>query len=735
MANLDTDSIYEDLGNNAEPETETEELLSEIRKKFSSAVEFTAQNRQEMLDDIRFARLGDQWPESAKYDRNRPGKERPMLVVNRLLQFRDRVVNEIRQNTPSIRVRPVDSGADEDTADVLMGIIRHIQDNSNASIAYDTAVEWQVDTGLGYFRVRNDWADDTSFDQEIFIDRIPDPFKVYMDPHSKDPDGSDAEWAIIAEEMAKDDFKRQYPDVPETQFDDAGNGDMQGWYTTDSVRVAEYYYIKHDMQEITDPATGQTRTADIRTCMWCKVTGDTILERTEIPTKYIPIIPVVGHELFLQGRRYCSGLVRNAKDAQRLYNYYLSANAENVALSPKAPFIGVAGQFETDPNWGRANKESVAYLEYDPVSIAGTPVGAPQRSMPPQSSPAIMQAIQLAENDIMQSMGIYQPSLGDQSNETSGRALFLRQKQADTNMFHYQDNLNRSIRHCGRIIIDMIPKVYNKPRIARILGEDGAAKTVRLNPNLPQASAGTDNPAIDSVFNPTIGQYDVVCDSGPSYATKRDEAAQMMLTLTQANPSLFGIIGDVMVRNMDWPGADEIAKRLQAMLPPQIQQINAAGDKADPQLLQAEQAMNQLATQMEHMSAEIQDLREKKLIEIQRMEREWYDAQTKRMLADVEVMKANMDIQSQAAQDVAMIMAAGATEMPEEQMENEQLEQMAVQPDAPPNMTPKGSATPSAAPKAGKAGTTGRRSSGAMTRKPNIEALSGETKPGEESNE
>jgi hypothetical protein len=729
MANLDADSIYNDLGTDADEGTETSEILETIKKRFQTALEFTAQNRQEMLDDIRFARLGDQWPESAKYDRNRPKKERPMLVVNRLLQFRDKVVNEIRQNTPSIRIRPVNDGADQDTADVLMGLIRHIQDNSNASIAYDTSVEWQVDTGLGYIRVRNDWIDDTSFDQDIFIDRIPDPFKVYIDPHSKAPDGSDMEWAIIAEEISKDEFKRMYPNTPETQWDSAGNGDAQGWFTQDSVRVAEYYYLEHEEKEITDPESGMTRIADVKRCMWCKVTGDTILEQTEIPSKFIPIIPVVGHELFLQGRRYLAGLVRNAKDAQRLYNYYLSANAENVALSPKAPFIGVAGQFETDPNWGRANQESMAYLEYDPVSIAGTPVGAPQRSQPPQASSAIMQAIQLAENDIMQSMGIYQPSLGAQSNEVSGKALFLRQKQADTNTFHYQDNLNRSIRQVGRIILDMIPKVYDRPRVARILGEDGSPRTVKLNPNLPQASAGTDNPAIDSIFNPTIGQYDVVCDSGPSYATKRDEASQMMLTLTQANPSLFGLIGDLMVKNMDWPGAEEISRRLQAMLPPQIQQVNQAGDKADPQLLQAEQAMNQLAQQMEHMSAEIQDLRQKKLLEIQKMEREWYDAQTNRMKADVEVMKANLDINRQAAMDAAMIMQSGAQQMPEEDAENEALEEMVMQ--APHAQyaggQPQGApAKPASMPRAS------RKTAGAMTKEPNIEALAGEKKPDEE---
>ena len=727
--NLDTDSILDDLGAGLVPEDRDEEILNEIKKRFDSCVEFWAVVRQEMMDDVKFARLGDQWAEGAKRDRNRPGEERPMLVVNRLLQFRNRVVNEIRQNTPSIRIRPVNDGSDEETAEVLMGLIRHIQDNSNASIAYDTAVEWQVDTGLGYIRVRNDWADDESFDQEIYIDRIADPFKVYLDPHSKAVDGSDAEWCIIAEEIAKDDFKRMYPDVPETQWDAAGNGDAQGWYTKDSVRVAEYYYIEHEEREIYDEQTGRSRITDVKRCMWCKVTGDTVLERSELPTKYIPIIPVIGHEVWFQGRRYVTGLIRNAKDAQRLYNYYLSANAENVALAPKAPFIGAAGQFETDPNWGRANKESLSYLEYDPVTIAGNVMGAPQRAQPPQASSAIMQAIQLAENDIMQSMGIYQPSLGAESNETSGRALMLRQKQTETGNFHYQDNLNRSIRQIGRIIIDMIPKVYDRPRVARILGEDGAPRTVNLDPSLPQASAYTDNPAIDSIYNPSIGRYDVVCDSGPSYATKRDEAANMMLALTQANPNLFNMIGDLMLKNMDWPGAEEISKRLQAMLPPQLQPT-ADGTKVDPQVIQAQQMMEQMASQMEHMSQELQAVRNQSMLEIQKAEREWFDSQTKRMDVEGKLMMTDQELQAAVRENLMLMMGMGAEELPEENMEFESLENTAMPGiheamGAPVNAQPPAQS----APKGGAPRQPRQPKPGAMTRKPNVAALTGEQKP------
>lgn len=727
MANLDSDSILDSLGLGDEQEPDNE-VLEEIRKRFDIAMESTAQNRQEMLDDIRFARLGDQWPSASKYDRARPGKERPMLVVNRLLQFRDRVVNEIRQNTPSIRIRPVNDGADEETSEVLMGIIRHIQDNSNASIAYDTAVEWQVDTGLGFFRVRNDWADDKSFDQEIFIDRIVDPMKVYMDPHAKQPDGSDAEWCIIAEEIPKDEFKRLYPDVPETNWEAAGNGDMQGWYTKDSIRIAEYFYIEHSQEEIFDEEGMRSRMSDVKRCMWMKVTGQTVLERGELPTRWIPIIPVIGHEVWVQGRRYLSGLVRNAKDAQRLYNYYLSANAENVALAPKAPFIGVAGQFETDPRWGRANQESLAYLEYDPVSIAGTPAPPPQRSQPPQASSAIMQAVQLAENDIMQSMGIYQPSLGGESNETSGRALLLRQKQSETGNFHYQDNLNRSIRHAGRIVLDMIPKVYDRARVIRILGEDGVPKQVNIDPNMPQASAYTDNPAVDSIYNPAVGVYDVVCDSGPSYATKRDEAANMMLALTQANPSLFNMIGDLMLKNMDWPGAEEISKRLQAMLPPQLQPT-ADGTKVDPQVLQAQQMMEQMANQMEEMSQELVFSRNEAMLKIQEAERQWFDSETKRMDVEGKLMMTDAELQAAVKENLLMMMGSGQEELQEEHMEFESMENnvmpgiheamgQAVQP--PQQSAPTGGQSQGPAP---------MPKPGAMTRKPNVEALTGEAKP------
>jgi len=697
--------------------TPEQELLATIRKRFQLADTMSSANRSQMVDDVKFARLGDQWVEAAKRDRSRPGQERPMLVINRLLQFRDRVVNEIRQNTPSIRIRPVSSGADQETADVIMGIVRHIQDNSNASIAYDTAVEWQVDAGLGYIRVRNDWSDDESFDQDIFIDRVVNPLSVYMDPNSKQPDGSDAEWCIVSEEIPRDEFKRMYPDIDVTSWSLSAVGDAQAWLNTESVRIAEYYWIERVPADAMDEESGMVRQVEKRVCRWVKVSAFNVLESGELPTRYIPIVPVLGHEVWIDGKRHLSGLVRNAKDAQRLYNYYLSANAENVALSPKSPFVGVSGQFESDPNWARANQDSLAYLEYDPVTIAGTVAPPPQRAMPPQASPALLTAIQLAEQDIMQSMGIYQPSLGGESNETSGRALLLRQKQSEIGNFHYQDNLSRSIRHVGRIILDMIPHVYSRARVMRILGEDGSIRQANIDPSLPQASAYTDNPAVDSIYNPAVGKYDVVCDSGPSYATRRDEAANMMAEITSRDPELMRLIGDIMFKNMDWPGADEVSKRLQSMLPPHLQP-SQNGTKTDPMVLQAQQMVEQMASQMERMAMQIEALRDERMLEIQTKEREWFDSQTKRMQVEGQIMMTDAQLQAAIKENLMLMIGRELIDSAEEGAEFEEMEdrtldhphnpQMAKKPVFRPNYTP-----------------------GAMTRKPDVSALTGEAKPGE----
>lgn len=624
-------------------------IVEQAQKHFALSLSAESQGRVERLDDIKFVRLGDQWPEAVKRDRERPGRERPCLTINRLFQFRNQVINEIRQNRPSIKVRPVDDNADIDTAEVIQGLIRHIQDASNAEVAYDTAAEWQVDTGLGYFRIFTGYCDDDSFDLDIKIGRIHDPNKVYFDPESTAVDGSDARWAFVVEEWNREDFEKDYPDVDVTGWDKGGAGDASGWYGKETARVAEYFVIEKqpktlallqdgtvvDKQEIPEEAQHlivKERKSEVKTCKWYTIAGDQQLEATELPTTFIPIIPVLGSEVWVEGRRHLHGLTRHAKDPARLYNYMQSANTETLALAPKAPFIGAVGQFEsTQHEWASANSINLPYLEYDPIDVMGTVLPAPQRQQGPSTNPGFEAAMMRSIDDMKSTMGIFDASLGNRESDQSGKAILSQQRQASIGNFHFSDNLARSIRQAGRIIVEMIPKIYDTARVARIIGEDGTPKNIKLDPQQQGAKAEqqSENGEIQSIYNLGVGKYDVSVDVGPSYATKRQEAAESMVQMSQSDPSLMQIAGDLIIKNMDWPEADEIAKRKKAMLPPQILETLKDENKSEDPVVA--QMMNQMADQVQHLSQELQAATSAKQIKDEELEIKRFEAQTKRL--------------------------------------------------------------------------------------------------------
>ena len=629
-----------------------DKIVELAHKRFAQSEEAESQGRTERLDDIKFVRLGEQWPDAVKRDRERPGAERPMLTINRLFTFRNQVINEIRQNSPSIKCRPVDDDADVDTAKVLQGLIRHIQSASSADIAYDTAVEWQIDTGLGYFRIMTDYCDPDSFDQDIVIKRVVDPNKVYFDPDSTDPDGSDAKWAFVIEDINRDDFEDQYPDVDATGWQEGATGDSVGWYGKDKVRVAEYFYIDTKPRTLALLQDGSTawkdeipkefhgliekeRNSSSRVCKWVKIGGNAVIDETEMPCSFIPVIPVIGSEVWIEGKRHVHGLTRHAKDPARLYNYMQSANTELLALAPRSPYIAAAGQVEGYENeWQNANRVNLSVLEYNPIDLMGNVLPPPRREPAPGVNPGFEAAMNRSVDDMKSTMGIYDASLGNRESDQSGRAIKSQQQQASIGTFHFSDNLARSIKHAGKIIIEMIPKIYDTQRVARILGEDGTPKNVQLDPNQQQAKVDVEheNGELKSIYNLGVGKYDVVVDVGPSYATKRQEAVEAQMQLVQADPAILQVAGDLIVRNMDWQGAEEIADRMKIMLPPQIQQAEKQGEgaaKIDPQI---EQQMNKMADQMQHMSEHIQQLEQSP--ELEKLEIERFNAQTKRMEVD-----------------------------------------------------------------------------------------------------
>ena len=618
-------SDEEDYGGPDEAETPGEadaELLEEARKFLSERIASEAEMREEALSDLKFL-AGEQWPESVAASRK--ADNRPCITVNKLPVYLHQVTNDQRQNRSSIKVHPVDNAADVDIAEVIQGLIRHIEYDSNADVACDTAVNSAASIGFGFWRLVTEYCAEDSFDQDVKFRRIRNPFTVYLGPHTE-PDGSDITRAIITEELDKGEFLRQYPKADVQDGVERGQGDgMKDWLGPDTVRVAEYYRVETTPEKLhrltdgsnvfesqlpdgADIATGrdgkpQTRMSERRSVHWYKISGVEVLERSEIKCNWIPIFPVYGDEFDVDGKLYRAGLIRNAKGPSQMYNVWITAATEEIGLRPKIPFIGAVGQFDTDKKWANANARSYPYMEYDPVTVDGTMAPAPQRQ-PMSDVPAGVLAMAMhASDDIKATTGIFNASLGQQGNETSGKAIIARQREGDVGSFHYTDNLNRSKRHCARCILWMLPHYMDTERVVRIMGEDETVKTVSVNQPIPPEQQQPDpkTGAIKTVLNDlTVGKYDVVMSSGPSYSTQRAEFADSITQLAQAVPQLWQIAGDLIVKGMDWPNAQKIADRIKNSIPPEIIGQEEDQEPIPPQAVAQIQQLTQAKDQLEH---------------------------------------------------------------------------------------------------------------------------------------
>ncbi len=605
-----------------------EKVVKLALEQFKQAQEAEAETRRQALEDLKF-RAGEQWPSNVENARSL--QNRPCLTINRVPQFVRQVTNDARQNRPQIKVSAVEDN-DLETAEIYEGLVRHIQVASNADVAYDTAVEYQTTMGFGYIRVVTEYDGEDSFDQNIRIKRVKNPFMVYFDPFAVEPDGSDAKFAFVVSDMTAEEFKSQYPDAKTTaSLSMSSEGDAAAdWITDEVVRVAEYFSIDEEEKKLLLLQDGQTiwedeykrivdappvvkeRMATRRRVMWRKITAAEVLEEREWAGKHIPIVPVYGEDLDIDGKRCLSGMVRNLKDPQRMYNYWSSAQTEAIALAPKAPFVGAEGQFEGyEDLWANANRENNAYLVYKPTTVDGIIVPAPQRMQAEPPVQAMVQAIAQASEDMKATTGIYDASLGARSNETSGKAIQARRQQTDMANFHYIDNLSRAIRHLGVIIVDLIPKIYDSARVLRILGEDGESKLVRIN------QLFTDKSGQQKQIDLSAGKYDVSVSVGPSYATKRQETAEMMTQLVQAYPDFMQIAGDILVKNMDWPQADEVAKRFKAKMGIPDDEEKTIPPAVQAQMQQAQQMIDMLTQQLNAL----QDEAESKKAELESKER------------------------------------------------------------------------------------------------------------------
>lgn len=609
--------------------------IKRIRDLFKRASEAEAEDRVEMQSDLKFVRLGGehQWPDYARKARSIQGAERPMLTDNRTKQFRTSVINNLRLNTPSIKVRPVDDKADKKTADALGGLIRHIEQTTSGDIAKDVASEFAVDCGVGYFGLMTKYVSDDSWEQEIAFRTFADPFKVYIDDRSVMPDGSDMRWAFVVEDLSKEEYEKEYGD-DSGEWSESAAADGQAWDTEDTRRIAEFFELTEKSEKLHMLEDGrtvwdeelaqmaesaefvpvmQTRNATRKKCLWRKMTSTKILEETELPCSWVPIFPVYGDMFWHEGKRHVRGMTRDAKGPQQAFNYWTSTMAEIFGLQSRIPWVVAEGSTEADPNWETANAANHPYLQYRAYDDNGNPLPPPQRQPPPPIPTGYAEQMEIALEGIKAAVGMQNPAIGAQeSANQSGRAIRALQAQASIGTAHFADNLARSVSHCGRVLIDMIPRVYDTRRVLRILGADGEPDHVMHDPAQPVAVQKAPNAkgGTDTIYNFSVGKYDVLVEVGPTYASRREEGFEVFTEMARVAPQVMGAAGDLVMRMSDSPYADEIADRIKATIPPQILQATE-GDKDEapnPQVLQAQQQIQQYEQLIQQLDQAIQGM-------------------------------------------------------------------------------------------------------------------------------
>lgn len=578
-------SLADGLKEKAKPPTKAEKavLVQEARERIQDSWDHDKDNRRDAASDLRFL-AGDQWPYDVRRARDAAG--RPMLTINRLPQFVRQVTNDIRQADLAIKVVPEDDKSDPQLAKIFDGIIRQIQYQSSAQHVFSTSAEHQAACGIGWFRIVTEYAEDSAFDQEIRIKAIRNPLSVYDDPAAIEPDRSDAMWRAIVEVWPASAFKAKWPKAAETSVDKPNDGNGNGffWSTADTIRVAEYWRkVPYDktialmqdgstvditgMSEQSLQFIGQVQKTRVQQCYRVEqyiISGTEVLEGPHIwPGGDIPIVPVIGAEVPLDQRTFRYGVIRFAKDAQQLYNFYRTSVAETIALQPKAPYIVTTEMIKDHKAaWDNAHRNNKPYLAYTPDQKA--PGAKPYREAPPQIPAALIQEAEVASDDMKATTGIYDAALGARSNETSGIAIGRRQQDADAANYHFIDNLRRSLEHAGRMLIELIPKVYDNERVIRLMGADDQEQFVPINKTV-RGQYGE-----EVIINDlSVARFDVRVNIGKSFSTQRMEARESMLDFIKMLPDAAPFVIDLLAKNMDWPGSDEIAKRLRQMVPPQ----------------------------------------------------------------------------------------------------------------------------------------------------------------------
>jgi hypothetical protein len=622
-------------------------LLDLARTRMAESQDADRENRGRDMDDLQKI-TGKQWPDKIRNEREADNK--PCLTFNRLPQFVRQVTGDIRRMNPAVKIEASDNSATKETAEIYEGLIREIEQRCDAASVYEGTTEQAAASSIGWFRIKNDWVSDDSFEQEINIKRIRDSFSVYCDPAAEEPTREDSNYIFITEHIRKEEFEEQYPGkvAADAEHDSETDG-LEHWHHNDKVTIAEYFWkeasprtlyqfldgstaFKDELaEEPPKEAIARKREVDGTKVMWAKISGKDVLEGPrEIPCDYIPVFAVTGEEWHVGEETYRSSVIRFAKDAQQLYNYMRSSAAEVVTIQPRSPYVGTVKQFQgLEAHWQNANKKNYSFLPYNPDEKAP---GAPQRQAPPMASQGLSAEGMQAAEDMKATTGIYDAALGNRSNEASGVAIRQRQMESDVSTSIYSDNMAKAIKACGQALVSMIPRVYDTARVVKILGEDGAAKSVPINQRLVENGEAVD------INNLSAGRYAVRVNVGPNYSTRRQETQEGMVEFLKVVPGAAQITGDLVAEAMDWPNAERFADRLKRMLPPNMR------DQDD--LSPEEQEM--MAHQMQEQAAQAERQRDAEDIEMQKAAAEGQEAQADAQKASLEAEEKRLELLAQS---------------------------------------------------------------------------------------
>lgn len=573
----------------------------EALKRFTKAKDYWSENYREHKEDVRFSIGLDHWSDD---EIKRRGEDNCMIVPI-LPQFIHQVVNDMRQNTPSINVIPGEGkDSNEETAKILKGLIRNIEYKSKADAVYDTAAEYAVRGGFGFIIIEHDYIDDSSFLQEIKLKRVFNPQSIYLDPSSVELDGSDAKIGFVLDPITRKEFEERYPEKAFVSFDDKPTDKNADEINICDVFVKEYKTVTKQQNidgssiEVEGEAEEGKSTRTIRkpVIKRYRFSGEDLLEETTFPGKYIPIVPIFGEEVWTDERRHTLSLIRLAKGAQRRVNKWAAKESEILDMAPIAPVMAPVGAVEDYMDeWG--NPGDVNVMRYNTKNAAGQDLPKPERLAPPQVPTGIINAMQGAKENVKEALGMYNASIGQKSNAISGVAYDAQKLESDVATYHFPDNRNKSIEQVGRIIIAMVPEVYDSARIIQIVGPEEEQISVGING--AEAQEGQ-----EALHDLTIGTYDVRVTVGASYTSKRQEAAALLGDVLKNNPQLINLLGDIWAKNLDVPGAEAMAERLKQLLPPEIR--NAEQKNVDPEKEQMAAIIQQLQGQIQQIGAELQ---------------------------------------------------------------------------------------------------------------------------------